>query len=150
MSKTIIITVVESFNYPISGLQLLKMLLIYICLLHFVIRSQYLQNNSWSMDYSHTHVYTFNCDNLKIFVWIIFSQNYELSKLRVRSNCLNYPFSILVTGSNGIQRKDRKTVKLLNRINKVLPRHPATRCLTKVKRDRHVLEAKYSSYSQRD
>ena len=80
-------------------------------LLHFVIRCPYLQNNPPSMDSSPTHICTLNSGNLKIFVWIIFSQNYEFSKLRVPSNYLIYPLCILVTESNGIQRKHCRTVK---------------------------------------
>ena len=72
-----------------------------------------MENNFPSMDSSHTHVHTFNSGNLKIFVWIIFSQNYEFSQFYVPSNCLNDRLSILVTESNGIQRKGRKTVKLI-------------------------------------
>ena len=77
----------RSYYYYVSGLQLLKMILIYSCLLHFVIRCPYLQNNSSSMDsshkHTHTHAHILNFGNLKIVGWIIFSQNYEFSQLCV-------------------------------------------------------------------
>ena len=60
LSKTMISTVVESYYYYVSGLRLLKMILIYSCLLYFVIKCPYLRNNSSSMDFSHIHMHTLN------------------------------------------------------------------------------------------
>ena len=72
----------------------------------------------------------------------MFSQNYEFSQLYVPPNGLNYFLSIVVAERNKIQRKDRKTLKLIIKSTD-------TRCLTKGKYGRYFLEAKYSSYSQR-
>ena len=61
-SKIITSTVLESYYYYVSGLRLLKMILICSCLSHFVIRCPCLQKHSSSMDssppYTHTHTHT--------------------------------------------------------------------------------------------
>ena len=82
--------------------------------------------------HTHTHV---------PLIAIIFSQNYEFTKLYLPPNYLTHS---AFRQRNGIQRK----MKQLKRNNKVPPKHQDTLYLAKGKYGKYVLEAKYSSYPQ--